>query len=132
MTSICNSGRLNARCPVSNLPLNDNPLGGHWAAWWRGLKPLEKAASPAVVFVFLTSGLAWPIAFGAGYHALGWSVLVGATAFVMAAGLPMLKVLGILTDTDDIRWINLLWWEVLLLVVLANAILMAVTILSAA
>ncbi len=111
--------------------LEDDPFWEKIAAWWRALTTLEKFVSVAVVIVFVTSGLTWPAMLAVGYRALGWLGLVCVTASFMAAGLPAFKVLGLLTGADDIRWMNLLWWEVLSLIALANALFAISMILAA-
>ena len=110
--------------------LEEDPFGEKLAAWWRALKTLEKFVSVAVVIVFATSGLTWPAMYAVGRQALGWFGLVSVTTSIMVAGLPAFKVLGLLTGVDDIRWMNLLWWEVLLLIALANACFAMITILA--
>lgn len=112
--------------------LEDDPFWEKLAAWWRALKTWEKFVSVAVVIVFVTSGLTWPAMLALGHQALAWLVIVCGTASLMATGLLSFKVLGLLTGADDIRWMNLLWWEVLLLIALANTYFAAIEILSAA
>lgn len=112
--------------------LDDDPFGEKLAARWRVLKTPEKFVSVAVIIVFVLSGLTWPILLAVGHRALGWLGIVSAAATFLATGLPWIKLIGLLTGADDIRWMNLLWWEVLLLIALSNTYFGAVTVLSAA
>ena len=110
---------------------DDDPPWKQFVGWWRGMTTIEKFASVAVVATCVASGITWPLAPVLQFRGLGWIGFVSVTAGFLGVSLLGIKVLGQLTGADDIRWKNVFWWDVLLLITLAQNVYLFVEITAA-
>ena len=121
----------NARETMPDRLQNTDDPWKRFVGWWRGLTTFEKFGSSIAVTIFIASGMTWPLAPTLFFRVFGWLEFWSVAAGLFGGAILVFKVLGQLTGSDDLRWKNVVWWEVLLMIAIANNIDLFVVISSA-